>query len=179
MGKSTYHNGGVCFRTGFERIICDCSDCVRDGWGRSNDIRNLDRDHLLEGKMSKETQQLIRNKCNELAEMLVKKNESYGDSAFQPVNVFASGTKLSPSELLLVRMDDKLARIRNGNATTLGEDSFWDLAGYLILYLIQQDKSKGPTYRLPGEIYQFEHPTTKKEDTPGEPSSELRQGWEG
>ena len=44
-------------------------------------------------------------------------------------------------ELIRIRMDDKLARIRNARETGFedDEDPYWDLAGYLILYLIARD----------------------------------------
>jgi hypothetical protein len=72
----------------------------------------------------------IRSKCAELAEFLVAKNKSYGDSALKPVGIFARGRA---SDLICVRLDDKLNRIRNA-PEAFGEDVVTDLLGYLVLY---------------------------------------------
>lgn len=63
-----------------------------------------------------------------IEEMLVEKNQAYGDSALNPVRVFS---KASAEEQILVRIDDKLSRIARGKAA--GEDVFEDLQGYLVL----------------------------------------------
>ena len=67
--------------------------------------------------------------CTELAELLVEKNRKYGDAALNPKQTFA---KSSPIELINVRMDDKLSRIKNAQ-TDDNEDPEWDLMGYLVL----------------------------------------------
>ena len=83
----------------------------------------------------------IRAKCTELAEFLVQKNKSYGDSALKPVGIFAQGRA---SDLIRVRIDDKLNRIRNA-PEAFGEDVVLDLLGYLVLYqLAVEDEGKGP-----------------------------------
>ena len=70
-----------------------------------------------------------------IEEMLVEKNESYGDSALNPVRVFS---KASAEEQILVRIDDKLSRIARGKAA--GEDVVLDLVGYLVLLMIVRAK---------------------------------------
>jgi len=62
-------------------------------------------------------------------DMLSEKNLKYGDSALNPSGIFA---KCDPIELINVRIDDKLARIKNGAANE-DEDPEWDLIGYLFL----------------------------------------------
>ena len=49
---------------------------------------------------------------DDIRDMLVSKNEKYGNSALEPIGVFS---KLSPKEGLLIRIDDKLKRIKNGS----------------------------------------------------------------
>jgi len=83
--------------------------------------------------MSEEIKTRIRDKCHALAQLLCKKNDAYGDSATSPLRVFSN---LSVLASIKCRMDDKLSRIQNGHGITTDEDSFWDLAGYLILYQI-------------------------------------------
>lgn len=78
------------------------------------------------------TQDLIEKTCNEIKELLLKKNKAYGDSALKPVRIFS---KASSEEQLRVRIDDKISRIQRGE--NLGEDPILDLIGYLILLLIK------------------------------------------
>lgn len=66
--------------------------------------------------------------CSEIATMLVRKNEAYGNSALDPVRIFSNA---SPVEQILVRIDDKLSRLQRGSAA--GEDTELDLIGYLVL----------------------------------------------
>jgi hypothetical protein len=73
-----------------------------------------------------------------IREMLINKNLKYGNSALQPLGVFS---QLSAKEGLLVRIDDKLKRIKNGSLEKDDEDVINDLIGYLVLLKIQ-DKVK-------------------------------------
>lgn len=66
----------------------------------------------------------------EIATMLISKNEKYGNSALEPLEVFS---QLSARDGLLVRIDDKLKRIKNGSLEKDDEDVVNDLIGYLIL----------------------------------------------
>jgi hypothetical protein len=77
-------------------------------------------------------QRLIVAECKALGEMLVAKNQSYGNSALEPLRIFS---KASTSEQLLVRIDDKLSRLSRGESA--GEDVVLDLLGYLILLRVQ------------------------------------------
>lgn len=77
----------------------------------------------------------IARVCNNLRDFLLEKNASYGNSAFEPINILS---KLSAREGILIRIDDKLKRIRNGTAYP-GDDNLKDLAGYLILLLTLDD----------------------------------------
>lgn len=75
---------------------------------------------------------------DEIRDMLVSKNEKYGNSALEPIGVFS---KLSPQEGLLIRIDDKLKRIKNGSLEKDDEDVVNDLIGYLVLLKILAKKS--------------------------------------
>jgi hypothetical protein len=66
----------------------------------------------------------------EIQEMLISKNQKYGNSALEPLGVFS---QLSAREGLLVRIDDKLKRIKNGSLEKDDEDVVNDLIGYLVL----------------------------------------------
>jgi hypothetical protein len=75
----------------------------------------------------------------EIRELLISKNLKYGNSALEPLGVFS---KLSAKEGLLVRIDDKLKRIKNGSLEKDDEDVINDLIGYLVLLKIQSNEEK-------------------------------------
>ena len=83
-----------------------------------------------------DSQVLIAKKCDELKELLLEKNRKYGDSAINPCRVFS---KASATEQILVRMDDKINRIKN-RQNDEDEDVIKDLAGYCILYMVAKEK---------------------------------------
>ena len=58
-----------------------------------------------------ETQLQIACVCDDIKELLLYKNQQYGDSAMNPSRIFS---KSSAVEQLLVRIDDKLNRIKKG-----------------------------------------------------------------
>ena len=70
---------------------------------------------------------------DEIRDLLIAKNLKYGNSALEPLGVFS---QLSAKEGLLVRIDDKLKRIKNGSLERDDEDVINDLIGYLILLKI-------------------------------------------
>lgn len=76
--------------------------------------------------------QKILNECLDIAEMLVKKNISYGDSALSPMRLFAKSDSV---EQIKVRIDDKLNRISNAQGFA-GDNDIDDLIGYLVLLKI-------------------------------------------
>jgi hypothetical protein len=75
----------------------------------------------------------------EIRELLITKNLKYGNSALEPLGVFS---KLSAKEGLLVRIDDKLKRIKNGSLEKDDEDVINDLVGYLVLLKIQTQEER-------------------------------------
>lgn len=85
---------------------------------------------------SSETQRDIAEVGIALTSLLLYKNRRYGDSALEPVQVFAQG--LSVRQRLAVRMDDKINRIANGLGTRGGDQEHpgIDLAGYILLDII-------------------------------------------
>jgi len=80
----------------------------------------------------------IWNACHEIAQLLIDKNISYGDSALSPSRIFAQSDGI---EQLKVRIDDKLNRVKN-NQGFAGDNDIDDLIGYLILLKIAVGKSK-------------------------------------
>jgi hypothetical protein len=80
----------------------------------------------------------ILKKCMEVAEMLIDKNISYGDSALSPIKVFSTSDDI---EGLNVRIDDKLTRIKNSQGFP-GDNDIKDMIGYLILLDIGLDNNR-------------------------------------
>lgn len=76
---------------------------------------------------------------SEITEMLIAKNQKYGNSAIEPLGIFSD---LTPEEGLKVRIDDKLKRIKNGSLDKDDEDVINDLIGYLVLLKILQKDQK-------------------------------------
>jgi hypothetical protein len=74
---------------------------------------------------------------SEITEMLIAKNQKYGNSAIEPLGIFSD---LSPEKGLKVRIDDKLKRIKNGSLDNDDEDVINDLIGYLVLLKILHKK---------------------------------------
>ena len=69
-------------------------------------------------------------------DLLIRKNEAYGDSVLSPANIFSH---LTAVEAIKIRIDDKLKRIENKGIYDNTEDTLMDLAGYLILLMIAKD----------------------------------------
>ena len=87
-----------------------------------------------------ETQIQIAAICDDIKELLLYKNKQYGDSALNPSRIFS---KSSAVEQLLVRIDDKLNRIKKGaGLVATDEDVIQDLIGYLVLLKIGLNRDK-------------------------------------
>jgi hypothetical protein len=72
--------------------------------------------------------ELIDSECENIKQMLIAKNQAYGNSFADPVRIFS---RVTPEDGLNIRIDDKLSRIARGQ--NAGEDAILDLIGYLIL----------------------------------------------
>lgn len=80
----------------------------------------------------------VEEVLEQIHKMLIDKNRKYGNSALEPLGVFS---QLSAKEGLLVRIDDKLKRIKNGSLQKDDEDVINDLIGYLVLLKIQANEA--------------------------------------
>jgi hypothetical protein len=79
----------------------------------------------------------VEEVLDSIEKMLIEKNRKYGNSALEPIGVFS---KFSAKEGLLVRIDDKLKRIKNGSLDKDDEDVVNDLIGYLVLLKIHANQ---------------------------------------
>jgi len=83
------------------------------------------------------TEMAILDVCNQVADLLIKKNRAYGNSALEPVRIFS---KSDEKEQLRVRIDDKLSRFARGEEFP-GDNDIDDLIGYLVLLKIANSES--------------------------------------
>ncbi len=77
----------------------------------------------------------IQKTCKEIQDILIAKNESYGNAVLDPIKIFS---KLDVIERIKVRLDDKLSRIARGHDFD-EEDTELDLIGYLILKRVKRN----------------------------------------
>jgi len=92
-----------------------------------------------------EVNKLIELECEQLKELLIQKNIDYNNSLHNPIRVFS---KVSNTEGILARLDDKLNRILKKGINDKTEDTVSDLIGYLIhlkiaIKLKNQSSNKG------------------------------------
>ena len=75
----------------------------------------------------------IKSEMQRITDLLVSKNNAYGNSATQPANIFSKGNAV---ESISARIDDKLMRIKNKGVNENTLDTVDDLIGYLVLLKI-------------------------------------------
>lgn len=88
-------------------------------------------------KILTDTQKKIIETCKAIQGILLTKNIRYGNSALEPIKCFYKGNNTNS---ILIRLDDKLSRIKNSEYLRLND--IFDLIGYLILYLVSQNIDK-------------------------------------
>ena len=83
-----------------------------------------------------ETQKKITELLDGMKDLLLYKNQKYGDSAINPLCIFTKHIKTSNTNTasILVRLDDKLSRVKN--ADELRTNDVADILGYCSLLLI-------------------------------------------
>lgn len=79
------------------------------------------------------TQERIKEITNAMQDLLLYKNEKYGDSALNPNNVFYKGNSTNS---ILIRLDDKIGRIKSNQEEKPRTNDVADVIGYCTLLLI-------------------------------------------
>lgn len=79
------------------------------------------------------TQQKIAEITEAIRDLLLYKNQKYGDSALNPKKIFYKGDARNP---ILIRLDDKLGRIMANADATPRINDIADIIGYCTLLLI-------------------------------------------
>tara|TARA_R110002020_G_scaffold147445_1_gene322795 strand:+ start:366 stop:833 length:468 start_codon:yes stop_codon:yes gene_type:complete len=73
---------------------------------------------------------MLDSVTKKVTDLLKEKNKAYGNTALNPPNIFS---KLSSTEAICARLDDKLSRIQNRGINDATEDTVDDVIGYLLL----------------------------------------------
>ena len=73
-----------------------------------------------------------------MKDLLLYKNEKYGDSALSPNNIFYKGDSTNS---ILIRLDDKIGRIKNNPDSKPRVNDVCDIIGYCILLLASMNVS--------------------------------------
>lgn len=79
------------------------------------------------------TQEQIIKITNAIQDLLLDKNEKYGDAALNPKQIFYKGTAVNS---ILIRLDDKLTRIMSNTDSKPRINDVTDIIGYCVLLLI-------------------------------------------
>ena len=79
-------------------------------------------------------QEKIKKKCDEIRDLLVEKNEAYGNAVFERGVLF----DVEPIYAIQARINDKLNRLKN-NTVYQSDNDLLDLTGYLILLQIMKE----------------------------------------
>ena len=79
-------------------------------------------------------QDKIRKKCDQIRDLLIEKNKSYGNSVFDRGVLF----EVDPMYAIQARINDKLNRIKS-KETYMSDNDLMDLTGYLILLQVYKD----------------------------------------
>jgi hypothetical protein len=80
-----------------------------------------------------------------MKDLLMYKNTKYGVSALKPKNIFYKGDSTNS---ILIRLDDKLGRVKNNTEEKPRVNDTVDLIGYLILLLISLGVTKEDIEKL-------------------------------
>lgn len=86
-------------------------------------------------KKGKSTEDKVEEITSAMCSLLHYKNKNYGDIALNSVKVFSA---IKPESSICIRLDDKLARVRNGEKGSFKKNDLCDLIGYLTLLCIEE-----------------------------------------
>lgn len=88
-------------------------------------------------KNEKNSQEKISEIMDSMKDLLLYKNEKYGDSALKPKGIFYKGES---SNSIKIRLDDKIGRVQSSEETRIND--VCDIIGYCTLLLISMNVTK-------------------------------------
>lgn len=86
-----------------------------------------------------ENQEKIKMVGMNMTKLLLEKNKRYGDAALSPIGIFSKHVSPDTPNVnsILIRLDDKIQRIKNSNE--LRKNDISDLNGYLQLLCVAKN----------------------------------------
>lgn len=88
-------------------------------------------------KITSDSQTKIVQVCDSMKNLLLYKNEKYGDSALNPNNIFYKGDSTNS---IKIRLDDKIGRVKNSDEIRVND--VCDIIGYCVLLLVSMGVSE-------------------------------------
>ena len=92
-----------------------------------------------------DTQDKIIEITEAMCDLLLYKNEKYGDSALHPKRIFHKGNVVSS---ILIRLDDKLSRVMENNDQLPRVNDVADIIGYCTLLLVGMEVEAADIQKL-------------------------------
>ena len=86
-----------------------------------------------------DTQKRITEVMNSVRDLVLYKNQKYGDSAINPQHIFYKGDACNS---ILIRLDDKLGRVMNNTSAEPRVNDVCDIIGYCALLLVSLKVNK-------------------------------------
>lgn len=96
-------------------------------------------------KIPSESQEKISMILEKMKDVLLYKNQKYGDSALHPNNVFYKGNSTNS---IKIRLDDKLGRIKNNPDDECKINDVADIIGYCTLLLVSMNVTEEDLEKL-------------------------------
>jgi hypothetical protein len=124
------------------RIICDkCTEDIRMRAPTADKIKpwEMAQASVMKGLMddpfgdATPTQRKIREITEAMKDLLLYKNQKYGDSAINPEKIFYKGDSTSS---ILIRLNDKIGRVKANPDDKPRVNDVCDIIGYCTLLLI-------------------------------------------
>lgn len=109
-------------------------------------------------KSKEEVKEAIRNKFDSIRDMVLEKNELYGNAALEPYPVLSNAT---PAERLRARIDEKISRYRT-NKEGDKESPLVDLVGSLVLLILAEEEEENEQRRSFESLSNRAERTTEK-----------------
>ena len=103
---------------------------------RANAVRGLMDDPFGDATP---TQRKIREITEAMKDLLLYKNNKYGDSAISPKKIFYKGDSTNS---ILIRLDDKIGRVMSNTEDKPRVNDVCDIIGYCTLLLISMGVTK-------------------------------------
>ena len=124
------------------KIMCD--ECIEDIRMRAPTVDKIKPWEMAQASVMKglmddpfgdatPTQRKIREITEAMKDLLLYKNNKYGDSAINPKKVFYKGDNTNS---ILIRLDDKLGRVMSNTEDKPRVNDVCDIIGYCTLLLI-------------------------------------------